>query len=154
MGHTRDVTAEADELAAIVFDLETDGLPAKAITRTVTAAVMTWALRRGWLVKAEVRVELPGPSADDSYGFIDLVIRRGGSLPDIAVEIDQEDKQWSLAKLQYAAAAGMNAVWIRWSGERWSSLGEIEVIHLPQARKQPIRRPVSMQVPLWSRDRL
>ena len=113
---------------------------------------MSWALANGWSVKTEARVVLSQSAArTGDYGFVDLIVRRGGGEPDLAIEIDQTDKPWSAAKLQYAMALGMEAVWIRWSGATWTGADGIHVIHLPQAERRLVPRPAPAQLTLWNR---
>jgi len=83
------------------------------------------------------------------FGYLDLIVHRGQGEVDIAVEIDQTDKPWSVAKLQYAMALGMEAVWIRWSGSDWTDVDGVHVIHLPEVEKKPAPRLAPAQLSLW-----
>ena len=139
-----------DELAALVFSLDTRHLSARAITARVTSAIASWAVTKGWSPRGEARVELRTPDGTlRDYGFIDLIVHRGLGEADLAVEIDQTDKPWSVAKLQYAMALGMEAVWIRWSGADWTDVEGVHVIHLPEVKKEPTPRRAPAQLSLW-----
>lgn len=143
-------TRTIDELAAVVFSLDTTRLSARAITARLTSAIASWALTHGWSVRTEARIELR--TADgrlQDYGFVDLIVYRGSGGPDLAIEIDQTDKPWSVAKLQYAMALGMQAVWIRWSGADWTDVEGIHVIHLPEVEKRPAPRRARAQLSFW-----
>ena len=84
-------------------------------------------------------------------GYVDLMIRRGPSGPDLAIEIDSADKQWSVAKLRHAAAAGMIAIWVRWGDESWAGVyDDIDVIQLQVTRRSAPRSSVETQLTLWS----
>ena len=139
-----------DELAAVVFALDATRLSARAISARLTTAIASWALAKGWSLRTEARIELR--TADgrlQDYGFVDVIVRRGSGEPDLAIEIDQTDKPWSVAKLQYAMAMGMQAVWIRWSGADWTDVEGVHVIHLPEVEKEPAPRRAPAQLAFW-----
>lgn len=139
-----------DELAALVFSLDTTRLSARAITTRVTSAIASWAVAKGWSPRTEARVEMRAVDGSlQDYGYIDLIVHRGFGETDIAVEIDQTDKPWSVAKLQYAMALGMEAVWIRWSGSDWTDVDGVHVIHLPEVEKKTAPRSAPAQLSLW-----
>ena len=48
---------------------------------------------------------------------MDLLFKRPGGRPAIAVEIDRGNKQWSLTKLGAEVDAGNIALWVRWKGD-------------------------------------
>lgn len=145
-----EVAKVVDELARIAFSVDTSGMSAKAITALLTREIVTWALSKGWSVKTEARVEPSRvPRRRTEYGYIDVVVRPGEGLPDLAIEIDQTDKPWSIAKLQYAMALGMEAVWIRWSGADWIDVEGIHVIHLPETDRRLLQRTAPAQLRLW-----
>jgi len=80
---------------------------------------------------------------------MDVIVRRGTGQPDLAIEIDSADKPWSVVKLQHAAAAGMEAIWVRWGDDRWAGVyDEVDVIQLPLIRR-PARRHSRAQVAIW-----
>ncbi|HYI22520.1 MAG TPA: hypothetical protein VEX62_07775 [Candidatus Limnocylindrales bacterium] len=143
----------ADELAAYLFELDPRSLTTGATTTHITRAVLAWAVEKGWLARTEARVVAPnGMDGASAIGFVDVVIRRGHSLADVVIEIDSTDKQWSLAKLRHAAAAGMHAIWIRWGEETWAGAYEdVDVIQLPVARRAAPRAGTLGQLTLWSR---
>lgn len=139
-----------DELAALVFSLDTSRLSARAITARVTSAIAAWAVGRGWTARTEARVELRAVDGSlRDYGFIDLLVHREPGVPGLAIEIDQTDKPWSVAKLRYVMALGMEAVWIRWSGPDWTDVDGVHVIHLPEVEKKPAPRRTPAQLSLW-----
>ena len=139
-----------DELAALVFSVDTARLSARAITARVTSAIASWAVAKGWSARTEARVELRAVDGRlQDYGFIDLIVHRGSGEPDLAIEIDQTDKPWSVAKLQYAMALGMEAIWIRWSGSDWTDVQGVHVIHLPEVEKKPTPRRAPAQLSFW-----
>jgi hypothetical protein len=139
-----------DELAGVVFSLETARLSARGITARVTSAVASWALTKGWSARTEARIEIRAPDGRlRDHGYIDLIVYRGPDAPDLAIEIDQTDKPWSVAKLQYAMALGMEAIWIRWSGAEWTEVEGVHVIHLPEVEKTAARRRVPAQLSFW-----
>jgi hypothetical protein len=146
------VTDYVDDLAGILFELDVDGLSTGATTAAITRAVVSWALARGWPVRTEARVGLwLEDMPDPRLGYIDAIVRRGGGHPDLAIEIDSTDKRWSLTKLFHAAAAGMDAIWIRWGDEVWAGAYDgINVIQLPARRRQGRRRRTGGTITLWS----
>jgi hypothetical protein len=84
-------------------------------------------------------------------GYIDLVIRRARPDPDLAIEIDSADKQWSLTKLRYAASAGMHPIWVRWGDEEWAGYyDDVDVIQLPETRRGASRLVGTAQLTFWS----
>lgn len=142
------VTDVIDDLATVLFDLDTRGLTTRATTAEITHAIVRWAASRGWRVRTEVRVEPPQSTAQSRVGYVDVVVREGSG-PDLAIEIDSEDKRWSVEKLRYAAAAGMQAVWVRWGDDQWAGVLEgVDVIQLP-ARRKSGRRPNGEELTLW-----
>ncbi len=143
----------ADDLAVFLFRLDPHSLTTGATTTHITRAILAWAVERGWLARTEARVVAPSEMGGASaIGFVDVVIRRGGSLADVVIEIDSTDKQWSLAKLRHAAAAGMHAIWIRWGEETWAgAYDDVDVIQLPVARRTASRAGTLGQMTLWSR---
>lgn len=94
------------------------GLRTGQVTTNITAAVLDWAVANGWSSRAEVPVLVPDEVTNVSRrrGLYDIVIQRPG-MTDLVIEIDRANKRWSAEKLGLAAARGMEAVWVRWSGE-------------------------------------
>lgn len=139
-----------DELAALVFALDEGALETAAITAHITQAIVRWAIERGWSVRREARVAVgDAATSTGQLGFVDVLVRRGGSEPDLAIEIDSSQKPWSLAKLRHAAESGMHAIWIRWGDDDWPGVyDDVDVIQLRLARS-PGRRPDAPQLPLW-----
>ena len=145
----------ADDLASVLFTLEEGSLSTAAVTALITGEVARWALSRGWSVRSEARVRLPADSLPravrERTGFIDLIVGRGGGQPDLAIEIDSTDKEWSLAKLRHAAEAGMQAIWIRWGDEAWAGMHEdVDVIQLPARRRSASRARRTSQLTIWA----
>src|SRR5687767_7054973 len=101
----------ADELAGVLFSLDEVALTTRAMTARITCAVVEWALANGWAPRTEARVDA------GQLGYVDVIVRRGVGVNDLAIEIDSTDKPWSVAKLRHAVAAGMDAIWIRWGDE-------------------------------------
>jgi hypothetical protein len=132
--------AVTDELATLLFGLELGGLATDAITARITQEVVSWAVARGWAVRAEARMLFPRSPVALQSGFVDVLVRRPYPDPHIAIEIDSTDKSWSLAKLQYAASHGMHAIWVRWGDDAWAGVhSDVDVIQL-MARRRPDRR--------------
>ena len=129
--------AVVDELAALLFGLDPSARTTAAMTAHITRQISRWAVERGWSPHAEARVKPERASGDpQGVGYVDLVIRRGGEQPDLAIEIDSTDKAWSLEKLRHAAAAGMHAIWVRWGDEVWAgSHADVDVIQLSVQRR-------------------
>ena len=140
-----------DDLAAVLFALDEGGLSTAAFTARITRTVTDWALARGWTVRREARVGVPDRSEFDArLGFVDVIVRRGGHEPDLAIEIDSTNKPWSLAKLRHAVGAGMHAVWIRWGDEEWAGAhNDVDVIQLPARRRTATRPRSTGQLTLW-----
>jgi Uma2 family endonuclease len=149
---TADVASDsvADDLATVLFAQDFEPLTTARMTRRITRAIGAWAIARGWAVKTEAPVAVAASETNRGQpGFVDVVIRRGGSAPDIAIEIDSADKPWSAVKLQYAAAAGMQAIWIRWGDNDWSGIyHDIDVIQL-RIDRSPQRRSLGGQQSFW-----
>jgi hypothetical protein len=144
-----------DELATLVFGLDVSRLTTGRTTRYITHAIGQWAHERGWSVRTEAPVAVGDAAISATQsGFVDVVIRRGGTSPDIAIEIDSADKPWSVVKLQHAAAAGMRAVWIRWGDDEWAGVyDDVDVIQLRLTRS-PERRPGGRgQLSFWEERR-
>ena len=139
-----------DDLARVSFSVDVAGLSARSITTRLTREILAWALAKGWSAKTEARVVLSAPGQQiNDYGYIDVIVKRGGGEPDLAIEIDQTDKPWSVAKLQYVMSLGMEAVWIRWSGAEWTDVPGVHVIHLPEVQKKPAPRLAPAQLSFW-----
>jgi hypothetical protein len=135
------VSGAADEIAGILFALEDARLATREMTARITRAIVEWALGNGWAPVTEARVDA------GQLGYVDVIVRRGGSLPDLAIEIDSTDKAWSVQKLRHAVANGMDAIWIRWGDGTWSGVYEdVDVIQLA-VRRRPARRPNSEAQP-------
>jgi 2-methylaconitate cis-trans-isomerase PrpF len=143
-----------DDLAAMLFALDTEALTTARMTRRITRAIGAWAIARGWSVRTEAHVAVAASATNrGQQGFVDVVIRRGGSVPDVAIEIDSADKPWSAVKLRHAAAAGMEAIWVRWGDDDWSGIYEdIYVIQLRIGRS-PDHRSRAGQLFFWSARR-
>ena len=137
-----------DDLATALFELEVERLTTSAVTRQITDVVVKWALARGWTPRVEARVEAVTLAGGRRLGYVDVLVRRPGE-PDLAVEIDSGDKPWSVDKLQHAAAAGMQAIWIRWGDQEWAGVyDDVDVIQL-WLTKRPLRRLPTNQMPIW-----
>ena len=52
-----------DELATVLFALSPGSLTTAAVTARITNELTAWALSRGWLPRAEARVDIPNTSA-------------------------------------------------------------------------------------------
>lgn len=141
-----------DELATVLFALDGRQRTTGAMTSLITRSIVEWAQSHGWSVRTEARVH-PPPKApvDSTIGFVDVVVRRGGDEPDLAIEIDSADKPWSVTKLQHAVEGGMHAIWVRWGDDAWAGIyDDVHVIQLPALRRPQIRRSTSGQLTLWS----
>ena len=139
----------SDELATVLFALDTASLTTSAVTARITRTIVAWAVAHGWSVRNEARVDVAARTGRQR-GYMDIVIRRDGQAQDIAIEIDSAAKPWSLDKLRHAASAGMHAIWIRWGDEIWAgAYDDVDVIQLPQTRKPGSRAGTNLQQPLW-----
>ncbi|WP_127937466.1 hypothetical protein [Nonomuraea polychroma] len=87
---------------------------AARVTSELTRAIVAWGVNHRWRVRCEVPslAGLPG-AHPDRPGYLDVVCERLDG-PPIAIEIDQQDKPWSLRKLLAEAGAGVVPVWVRW----------------------------------------
>jgi hypothetical protein len=140
----------ADDLARVLFATDLRLLTTGAATTSITRTVLAWAIAKGWIARTEARVRLEPGRGLSSIGYVDIVVRRGGSLPDIAIEIDSTDKPWSLTKLRHAARGGMHAIWIRWGEETWAGAYEdVDVIQLQVQPRDGTRAVSSAQLTLW-----
>lgn len=142
---------DTDDLAGVLFGLDTSTLTTGAVTARITRAILEWAAERGWAARGEARVGVaPQVGERAQLGFVDVIVRRSPAEPDLAIEIDSTDKQWSVTKLRHAAAAGMHAIWIRWGDDAWAGAYEdIDVIQLPVARRPASRATAERQMSLW-----
>jgi hypothetical protein len=137
---------DTDDLARTLFRLETGTLTTAAMTARITRAVVEWAAARGWAARTEARF---GVGEVARLGFVDVIVKRGHQLPDLAIEIDSTHKPWSVDKLRHAAAAGMEAVWIRWGDDDWAgAFDDVDVIQLPVTRRVRARFRAG-QMELW-----
>ena len=142
-------TSISDELAAELFALDVGTRGTAAVTADITLVVVRWAHRRGWSARTEARVQ-PDRAGPSGLGFVDVLIRRGRGLPDLAIEIDSTDKAWSLEKLRHAVAGGMDAIWIRWGDDEWAgAYDEVDVIQLPARRRTTRRDGRPGQLTIW-----
>jgi hypothetical protein len=145
-----------DDLAQVLYELDTSDLPTAHVTAAITRQIVRWAHERGWSVRTEGRVDVTSGTDspnDARLGFVDVLIRRGVPRPDVAIEIDSTDKPWSVVKLQHAAAGGMHGIWVRWGDEAWAGVyDEIDVIQLPTLRRTG-SRSVQDQLRLWDSRR-
>jgi hypothetical protein len=141
-----------DDLATVLFALDDVPLSTGQTTARITTAIVEWAVQRGWSVRTEARVRaISEARLDPALGYLDVLIRRGESEPDLAIEIDSADKPWSVDKLRHAAAGGMRAIWIRWGDDAWAGIyDDVDVIQLPILRRTAARRRTDAQLPLWS----
>ena len=147
---SRAMDTTIDDLATMLFAFEPGPRSTRVVTSDLTRAIVRWALAHGWAPRPEARIEVPKQDARHRLGFVDVLVDRGLAGPCLAIEIDSTDKEWSLSKLRYAAAAGMVAVWVRWGDDEWAgSYAEVDVIQLP-ARRRAARSPSSAQLALWS----
>jgi hypothetical protein len=142
---------DTDDLATVLFGLETGTLTTRAVTARITRAVVEWAAARGWSARGEARVGISGPKGERAQrGFVDVIVNRGPAQPDLAIEIDSTDKPWSVAKLRHAVAAGTHAIWIRWGDDAWAgALDDVDVIQLPVTRRPASRVTIATQMSLW-----
>ncbi|HUR15644.1 MAG TPA: hypothetical protein VMZ33_00030 [Candidatus Limnocylindrales bacterium] len=143
-------SAVVDELATVLFALDTGRRSTAGVTSQITAEIVRWAVTRGWSARTEARVHAPDADhGDQRLGFLDVIVRRGNLLPDLAIEIDSTDKPWSVTKLRHAAQAGMVAIWVRWGDDDWAGIfDEIDVIQLPLIRRTG-HRGTSNQPCFW-----
>ena len=145
-----------DDLAEVLFALDTGNLATAQVTGAITRRIARWAHERGWSVRTEGRVDIARQSvadADEQLGFIDVLIRRGATLPDVAIEIDSTNKPWSVVKLQHAAASGMHGIWVRWGDDAWAGVyDKIDVIQLPMLRRTGSRTSHG-QMSIWDSQR-
>src|SRR5262245_15290674 len=131
----------ADELATVLFAIDVGRLGTAAFTARITSAIVEWAILRGWSVRTEARVLVPrARSPASGLGYVDVLVGRGAPDPDLAIEIDSTDKQWSLAKLRHAAEGGMQAIWVRWGDDDWAGVyDDVDVIQLRALRRRTAR---------------
>ena len=143
---------DTDDLAGVLFGLETRTLTTGAVTARITRAILEWAAARGWAARGEARVGVPALDGERAQlGFVDVIVRRGPAQPDLAIEIDSTDKPWSVAKLRHAVAAGMHAIWVRWGDDEWAgAFDDVDVIQLPVTRRPASRATAARQMSLWS----
>jgi hypothetical protein len=142
---------DTDDLAAVLFALETGTLTTGAVTTRITRAVVEWAATHGWRARGEARVSVPASEGERAQrGFVDVIVHRGPEEPDLAIEIDSTDKPWSVAKLRHAVAAGMHAIWIRWGDDAWAgAFDDVDVIQLPVTRRPASPVTTARQMSLW-----
>ena len=140
-----------DDLATELFGLDAGRLPTSAVTAQITRAIVRWAHTHAWRVRTEARVEVGRDTSEGQLGFVDVVVSRGGDLPDVAIEIDSTDKPWSVVKLQHAVRAGMHAIWVRWGDDEWAGVyDEVDVIQLRLHRRVERRTELgATQTALW-----
>jgi hypothetical protein len=138
-----------DELATELFRLDAGRLATSGVTKHITRAIVRWADGRAWRVRTEARVEVGAEMSAGQLGFVDVIVARGGGLPDVAIEIDSTDKPWSVVKLQHAVRAGMHAIWVRWGDDEWAGIyDEVDVIQLRLQRRTRTRAP-DRQLTMW-----
>lgn len=143
---------DTDDLASVLFGLETGTLTTGAVTARITRTILEWAAARGWAARGEARVGVPLLDGQRAQaGFVDVIVHRSPAEPDLAIEIDSADKPWSVVKLRHAVAAGMHAIWIRWGDDAWAgAFDDVDVIQLPVTRRPASRGASAAQLSLWS----
>ena len=140
----------ADDLATALFALKVEGRSTALMTAHITRQIVAWSAAHGWSPRTEARVQALAAAGDARLGFVDVIVRRGSGLPDLAIEIDSADKPWSVNKLRHAAAAGMHAIWVRWGDDEWAGVYEaIDVIQLPLLRRSHRPSTAESQLVLW-----
>jgi hypothetical protein len=138
-----------DALARLLFEMDAGGRSTAAVTAAITRRIVGWASAQGWRVRTEARVEVGSSTQVQHLGFVDVLVCRGGGLPDVAIEIDSADKPWSVVKLRHAAAAGMCAIWVRWGDGDWAGVyDDVDVIQLRLSRRPRVTAD-DLQATFW-----
>lgn len=102
----------ASDLAPLARRIHYDALPAPDATALVTDAVACTLCEHGWRIKREVWVR----HDRRTRGRLDLLCQHDSGRS-LAVEIDRDDKRWSIDKLARCAEhLWTDALWIRWRG--------------------------------------
>nr|BFE56671.1 hypothetical protein GCM10020063_011970 [Dactylosporangium thailandense] len=88
------------------------------VTELLIAATVAWAVGRGWRAyrRATSVVPLP-PPYEQQFSVVDVGVARPGG-PPLVVEVDHADRRRTLDKLAAEAAAGREALWVRWGSGR------------------------------------
>jgi hypothetical protein len=103
-------------------------IPASWVTPHIKDMLKLWAAERGWRSFKELRVPLRDAR---TFGRLDLVVFRE-RLPDLVIEIDSQNVERSVAKLELARDRGALPVWVRWhsgSVPRLEGIAVLDVIH-------------------------
>lgn len=117
-----ETAALAASLAAWLAPVEIRGLSGRQTTALLTDRVAEWARSQGWSVRFEVAsritrtVNRAAGGSSEWQGRLDVVCSRRPGQPPVAIEIDRNNKRWSVEKLSAEAAAGSVALWVRWRG--------------------------------------
>ncbi|WP_433204962.1 hypothetical protein ACQP00_36900 [Dactylosporangium sp. CS-047395] len=90
------------------------------VTELLIAATVDWAVGEGWRAyrRAKSVVPLP-PPYEQQFSVVDVGIARP-SAPPLVVEVDHADRRRTLDKLAAEAAAGREALWVRWGTGRFA----------------------------------
>ncbi|MFI5915258.1 hypothetical protein [Dactylosporangium sp. NPDC051541] len=105
---------------------------ADEVTELLIEATVEWAKSEGWRVyrRASSVVPLP-PPYEKQFSVVDVGIARPGR-PPLVVEVDHADRKRTLDKLVAEAAAGREALWVRWGSGRFATPPEpIRLVPFP-----------------------
>jgi hypothetical protein len=115
---TRATSSLQEWLARVEF---TD-LSRAAVTEQLTHQVMAWAQFHGFTVQTEVEaVATKRKPYGRHIGLLDVLCTHSSG-QQIAVEIDNTNKVWSIEKLAAEADSGKLAIWVKWGAPAGLSL--------------------------------
>ncbi|MEU7871375.1 nuclear transport factor 2 family protein [Dactylosporangium sp. NPDC049140] len=88
------------------------------VTELLIAATVEWATASGWRAYRRARSVVPlPPPYEQQFSVVDVGVARP-SAPPLVIEVDHADRRRTLDKLAAEAAAGREALWVRWGSGR------------------------------------
>ena len=97
------------------LELPRNGYARPEGTRLITDTIVRTCRENNIFYEREVRIGLWREKKTKRQGIIDFLIKDEGV--QFALEIDSTNKKWSLEKLQFIAAQGHQAIWVRWKSQ-------------------------------------
>ncbi|SNY71931.1 hypothetical protein [Paractinoplanes atraurantiacus] len=103
----------ARSLQARLADLRFTDLSTDQATARIIEAIVQWASSAGWRVYRRAPSVFPLPPPLKGNSVLDVACARPSAAP-VAIEVDRLDRPRTVDKLLAEAAAGREAIWVRW----------------------------------------
>ncbi|MFG1995462.1 hypothetical protein ACGFJ7_36355 [Actinoplanes sp. NPDC048988] len=103
----------AHSLEARLADLRFTDLSNDQATARIIEEIADWGSSLGWRVYRRAPSVFPLPPPLKGHSVLDVACARPSAAP-IAIEVDRLDRPRTVEKLLAEAAAGREAIWVRW----------------------------------------